>query len=74
MSDSDQERQGFGEGIESSQGDPRVLLVMNAVLSILFAWMVIWGLSFLDIVQFGIVNVATAAILLFTMTYVVTMA
>lgn len=74
MTDPDEELEGFSEGIESSQGDPRVLLVMNAVLSILFAWTVIWGLSFLGIVQFGFVNVATAAILLFTVTYVVTMA
>ncbi|MFP9060264.1 hypothetical protein ACLI4R_06995 [Natrialbaceae archaeon A-chndr2] len=74
MSDSDYDGKGFSEGIESSQGDPRVLLVMNAVLSILFAWTVVWGLSFVGVVQFGFINVATAAILLFTITYVVTMA
>lgn len=72
MSDGDSERDGFEAGVSSSQGDPRVLLVMNAVLSTLFAWTVVWGLSFLGIVEFGIVNVGTAAILLFAITYLVT--
>ncbi|WP_254524581.1 hypothetical protein [Natrinema caseinilyticum] len=72
MSDEDSEREGFEAGVSSSSGDPRVLLVMNAVLSTLFAWTIVWGLSFLDIVEFGIVNVATAAILLFAVTYLVT--
>ncbi len=71
---SDEEQPGFSEAIESSEGDPRVLLVMNAVLSTLFAWSIIWGLSFLGIVEFGVINIATAAIILFAMTYAVTMA
>lgn len=69
----DQEPGGFSAGVSSSKGDPRVVLAINAVLSTLFAWSVVWGLSFLDVVQFGFVNVATAAILLFTVTYAVTM-
>ena len=72
--DGNSEVKGFSEGVSSSQGDPRVLFAMNAILSTLFAWSVVWGLSFLGIVSFTLVNVATAAILLFTMTYVVTMA
>lgn len=74
MSDRDPDSGGFSEGAASSQGDPRVLLAMNAVLSTLFAWTIIWGLSFLDIVEFGLINVATAAIVLFAITYAVTMA
>ncbi|WP_222918049.1 hypothetical protein [Natrinema sp. SYSU A 869] len=79
MSDGDTERDGDGNGggfeagASSSQGDPRVLIAMNAVLSTLFAWSIVWGLSFLDVLEFGFVNVATAAILLFAMTYLVTM-
>ncbi|ELY76803.1 hypothetical protein [Natrinema pallidum] len=77
MSDGDTDRDGTGDGFEagvsSSQGDPRVLVALNAVLSALFAWAVVWGLSFLDVLEFGFVNVATAAILLFAMTYFVTM-
>ncbi|QLG48521.1 hypothetical protein [Natrinema halophilum] len=72
MSDEDSDREGFEAGVSTSKGDPRVLLAMNAVLSTLFAWTIVWGLSFLDVVEFGIVNVATAAILLFAMTYLVT--
>ncbi|QLK26988.1 hypothetical protein HYG81_05100 [Natrinema zhouii] len=73
MSDGDSERDGFEAGVSSSQGDPRVLLAMNAVLSTLFAWTIVWGLSFLGFLDFGIINVATAAILVFAMTYLVTM-
>ncbi|WP_226480063.1 hypothetical protein [Natrinema amylolyticum] len=78
MSDGDTERDGdrdgFEAGVSSSQGDPRVLIAMNAVLSTLFAWSIVWGLSYLDFLEFGFINVATAAILLFAMTYLVTMA
>ncbi|WP_408957387.1 hypothetical protein [Natrinema sp. 74] len=73
MSNGDSEQEGFEAGVASSRGDPRVLLAMNAVLSTLFAWTIVWGLSFLDIVAFELVNVATAAIVLFAMTYLVTM-
>lgn len=64
---------GFGEGIATSDGDPRVLLGLNAVLSTLLGWTLIGGLSFLDVVAFSIINVATAAIIVFTLTYAVTM-
>ncbi|WP_226007671.1 hypothetical protein [Natrinema salinisoli] len=75
MSDGDTERDddGFEAGVSSSQGDPRVLIAMNVVLSTLFAWSIVWGLSFIGAVEFGLINVATAAILLFAMTYLVTM-
>lgn len=55
-----------------SQGDPRVHLVMNAVLSLLFATVVLWGLDFLKIASFTIVNVLTATIVLISITYIVT--
>lgn len=73
MTDEDAEGDGFEAGVSSSEGDPRVLLAMNAVLSTLFAWTIVWGLSFLGFVEFGIINVATAAILVFAVTYLVTM-
>jgi len=73
MSDGDADADGFEAGVDSSEGDPRVLLVMNAVLSTLFGWTIVWGLSYLGFLEFGVVNVATAAILLFAMTYLVTM-
>jgi hypothetical protein len=73
MGDGDAEREGFEAGLSSSQGDPRVLLAMNAVLSTLFGWTIVWGLSYLDALEFGLVNVATAAIVVFSVTYLVTM-
>ncbi|TMT87217.1 hypothetical protein E2L06_11735 [Haloterrigena sp. H1] len=73
MSDGDSDADGFEAGVASSEGDPRVLLVLNAVLSTLFGWTIVWGLSYLGFLEFGFINVATAAILLFAMTYLVTM-
>lgn len=55
-----------------SQGDPRVHFVMNAVLSGIFATVVLWGLDFLEIASFTIVNVLTATIVLMSLTYLVT--
>ncbi|MFP8957144.1 hypothetical protein ACLI4Y_10470 [Natrialbaceae archaeon A-CW3] len=73
MSDPDEKSKGLSEGISSSQGDIRVLFVMNAVLSTLFGWTIVWGLSLIGFVEFTLINVATAAIVLFALTYAVTM-
>lgn len=64
---------GFEAGASQSQGDPRVLIAMNIVLSTGFAATIVWGLSFLGAVEFSFVNVATGAILLFALTYAVSM-
>jgi hypothetical protein len=56
----------------NSQGDPRVLFVMNLVLSAAFATFVVWGLSFLDLLSFDWRNVAVLAGLLMVVTHVVT--
>jgi hypothetical protein len=68
MTDAD----GFEAGASDSAGDPRVLLAMNVLLSTAFAAMVVWGLSILGAAEYTLVNVATGAILLFAITYVVT--
>lgn len=70
---SEDDSDGFEEGLSASAGDPRVLLIMNAVLSTLFSWSIVWGLSLLDIAEFTVINVATGAIVLFSLTYLVTM-
>lgn len=67
-----EEAKGFSEGAATSQGDPRVLLAINAVLSTMFGWTIVGGLSVLDVVAFDPINVATAAIVIFGLTYVVT--
>ena len=56
----------------TSQGDPRVLFVMNLVLSTLFASVIVWGVSYIDIVEFTLINVASLALVLMAVTYVVT--
>ena len=58
--------------IEWGEGDPRVVFAMNLVLSSIFATVVIYGLSYLDLVAFTFVNVASAALVLTAITYVVT--
>lgn len=56
----------------NSKGDPRVLFVMNLVLSTAFAAFVVWGLSFIGVLEFGWQNVAVLTALLMVVTYVVT--
>jgi|AntRauTorcE11898_2_1112593.scaffolds.fasta_scaffold185962_1 hypothetical protein len=73
MSNGDSEEvKGFSEAVAASDGDPRVLVAINAVLSTLFGWTIVGGLSFLDVVAFDLVNVATAAIVIFSLTYLLT--
>lgn len=67
------ERDGFEAGAEQSSGDPRVLIVMNVLLSTVFAATVVWGLSVIGAAAFTPINVATGAILLFALTYAITM-
>jgi hypothetical protein len=64
---------GFEAGASGTRGDPRVLIAMNVVLSTGFAATIVWGLSLLGAVEFSFVNVATGAILLFALTYAVSM-
>lgn len=65
--------EGLQEGVSSSQGDPRVLVALNAILSFLFAWMVVWGASLIGIVEYGWTTIAVATVGLFLLTYVVTL-
>ncbi|ELY67504.1 hypothetical protein [Natrinema versiforme] len=62
---------GLQEGLESSQGNPRVLLLLNAVLSTLFALLFVWGASRIDILVFTPTSVATVALVVFLLTHVV---
>ena len=62
---------GFEAGTSGTQGDPRVLIAMNVVLSTVFAATVVWGLSYLGAAEFTLVNVATGAVLLVAVSYVV---
>ncbi|WP_158058581.1 hypothetical protein [Halorussus halophilus] len=54
-----------------SQGDPRVLFVMNLVLSSVFAYAVVWGLAFIEMIAFSWQTVALVAAFLMLVTTVV---
>ncbi|WP_338740577.1 hypothetical protein [Haloplanus salilacus] len=64
--------EGFDDAVTDAEGDPRVILALNLVLSSAFAWLVIWGLSVLDVAAYTAVNVATLAAALVGVTYLIT--
>jgi hypothetical protein len=39
-----------------SEGDPRVHFVMNLVLSAMFAYILLWGLDFLEMLEFTVLR------------------
>jgi uncharacterized membrane protein len=55
----------------ASEGDPRVLLVMNVVLSSIFATVVVWGLDVVGALTFTTRNVVGLAAVLVVLTYLV---
>lgn len=57
-----------GDAPMESAGDPRVLLVLNVLLSLTFSYLVVWGLDFIGVVEFSLVNLglATAVLVLAT--------
>jgi hypothetical protein len=57
----------------ASQGDIRVLVVLNLVLSGLFSTVVVWGLAFVGVGEFTWPNVAVATVVLFVITWVFVM-
>ncbi|WP_049926899.1 hypothetical protein [Halopiger goleimassiliensis] len=72
MADTDDDREGFRDGLEASEGDRRVLVVLNAVLSGAFAWLLVWGAALVDLVAFSPSTVAVVAVGVFLLTFVVT--
>lgn len=64
--------EGFDDAVADAEGDPRVILALNLVLSSAFAWVVVWGLSVLDVAAYSAVNVATLAAVLVGVTYLIT--
>ena len=56
-----------------SEGDPRVLFVMNLVLSAAFASVVVAGLAFLGVMEFTWTTIAVATLILVVITWVVVM-
>ncbi|WP_373188618.1 hypothetical protein [Halolamina sp.] len=52
-----------------SDGDSRVLFVLNLLLSFVFSYVVVWGLAFIGVGTFTLQNVALATIALMVLTY-----
>lgn len=57
----------------AGDGDIRVLMAMNLVLSALFGTGIVWGLSFIGVTEFTVTNVATGVIVLAAVTYLATL-
>lgn len=66
-----EEPKGVRDGLEESKGDPRLILLLNGILSAWFAWTAVWGMDLLNIVPFTTTNVLTLALIIFALTYVV---
>ncbi len=54
----------------AKDGDIRVLMAMNLVLSGLFGTGIVWGLDYIGVTEFTLTNVATAVLVLAAITYV----
>ena len=55
----------------ASDGDIRVLILLDVLLSLVFASVVLWGLDFIGEVQFTLRNLAIGTVFLAVATYVV---
>lgn len=53
-----------------SDGDPRVLFALNLLLSFVFSYAVVWGLSFIELATFSWQNVGVATVALMLLTWV----
>ena len=52
-----------------AEGDIRVLIVLDVILSAIYAALVVYGLSYIDLVPFTLENVAMLAVALALVTY-----
>ncbi|MFC6716098.1 hypothetical protein ACFQGT_17410 [Natrialbaceae archaeon GCM10025810] len=71
MSGRDDGRKGFLDGVESSEGDVRVFVALNAILSAMFGWLIVWALDLAGFVEYATRTVAIAVVALFLLTFVV---
>lgn len=53
----------------TSEGDIRVLIVLDLLLSAAFGTVVVWGLSLLGVLAFSVRTVALAALVVAAITY-----
>lgn len=55
----------------ASDGDIRVLLVLDLLLSAVFASAVVWGMDFIGLATFTLRNVAVGTLVIAALTYLV---
>lgn len=55
----------------ASDGDIRVLVGLDLLLSAVFATVVVWGMDFVGVVAFTLRNVAVATLVVAVLTYLV---
>lgn len=60
------------DGIEASKGDPRVVWLLNAVLSAAFVWIVLALADLGNVVEFTLTRFVGLTLVLMVITYVVT--
>lgn len=53
-----------------ASGDIRVLLVLDLVLSAIYATIIVWGLNYLEMLAFTVENVALATAVIGLLTYI----
>jgi len=53
----------------ASQGDIRVLIVLDLLLSFVFSWLIMSGLAFVDLTEFTWAKVGLATLALALITY-----
>ena len=56
----------------ASDGDPRVHLALNVVLSTLFVYVVLWGLDFIGALEWSVPRLVVGTLALVLVTHVVT--
>ena len=53
-----------------ASGDIRVLLVLDVILSAIYASVIVWGLSYMDMAAFTAQNVAIGTAIVAVLTYI----
>ena len=66
-----EESKGLSDGLDESTGDPRVLLALNAVLSLWLGWTIVWGLDLLGVMAYEWGRIIGISLAIFALTYVV---
>lgn len=62
----------LSDGLSSSKGDPRVLLVLNAILSAAFVYVVLGLAALANVTEFTWLRFAVLTLLLMAATYLMT--